>query len=76
MKVIMIIVFILASGEQIVPQGWEPRQMTSIEECQREKSAAVEFIEYGISNGQLPKQYIGYKVSCVVQEIDILSPEK
>jgi hypothetical protein len=76
MKVIMIIVFILASGEQITPKGWEPRQMNSVEECQRIKSAAVEFIEYGISQGQIPDYYVGYKVSCVVQDIEILSPEK
>jgi|TARA_R100000030_G_scaffold55640_3_gene41965 hypothetical protein len=72
MKVFMMIVFILASGEQVSPSGWEPREMKSVEECQRKKAAAVEFIEYGISQGQLPKIYIGYKVSCVVQEIEVV----
>ena len=72
MKVFMIIVFILASGEQVAPKGWEPREMNSVEECQRKKNAAVEFIEYVIANGQLPKIYIGYKVSCIVQEIEVV----
>jgi len=68
MKVFMIIIFMVSSGEQIVPPGMEPREFNTIEECELKLAAAVEFIEYGIRTEKLPRYYIGYKAECVQSE--------
>ena len=66
MKVFMVIIFILANGQEMVPnQGaFVPRPFDTMEHCERVKIAAIEYIEWAIETGQIPTYYTGYKVAC------------
>jgi len=66
MKVFMVIIFILSNGQEMVPsQGpFVPRPFDTIEQCERVRLAAIEYIEWAMKTQQIPNYYAGYKVTC------------
>ena len=50
MKIYLIITFVLISGsEQIMPQ-FPPKEVTTMEICERKKAAAEEYFTYQLEN--------------------------
>tara|TARA_B100000123_G_C25725626_1_gene426798 strand:- start:509 stop:733 length:225 start_codon:yes stop_codon:yes gene_type:complete len=68
MKVFMVIVFILANGQEVMLNGWSPSAYESLKVCQQKKAAAAEYIEYLFDYALLPEYYAGYKITCTTEE--------
>jgi len=67
MKIYLIITFVLISGsEQIMPQ-FPPKEVTTMEICERKKAAAEEYFTYQLENKPV-KSIAGFNVQC--QEIE------
>ena len=50
------------NGSQSGP--FVPRPFDTIEQCERVRLAAIEYIEWAMKTGQIPNYYAGYKVTC------------
>lgn len=64
MKIFLVIVFFNTLNQPMYLDGWYPMQMKSIEQCERARDFANDYIEMLMEESPPSKEVVGFNVSC------------
>lgn len=61
MKYILLIVFINAAGDPVIPDGWHPIMVANKETCEIRKQFMAEYVADNVDRSKL----VDFKITCI-----------